>query len=536
MKIVRDSASPSAVAQAQRSVATPQRPSGWKVLVVDDEPDVRQLTTLNLRGFEFAGRPLELIEAASAAEAKVKLGEHRDIALALIDVVMETDDAGLKLVEYIRKDLGNAMVRLVIRTGQPGVAPERFVIDNFDIDDYKDKTELTAQKLYTTVRSALKSFRDLQTIELNRLGLARILDVTPELYNLHRDKLEDYFRGVLMQIIGICNLGHSGMISTIDGLVVTLEGKDVCIRAGAGELGDGPDATDRRQKIIELCSLAVTGQAVQEQLRSGAMVVPLSVHGEVLGFVYLEAGETLSHDDRELLRVMANQCAAALDNFRLHHNLEESYDQAIDMLGQAAEFKDSATGTHIRRIQEYTRRLALALGLSEEEAKLHAKSSRLHDVGKVGIPDNILRKPGRLSESEFALIQRHTQIGDSILKRSPSLASSRIVARSHHERWDGTGYPDRLAGEAIPLSARIVAVVDVFDALVSHRPYKGIWVADKAINEIRQGIGSHFDPRIADSFIGLFERGELDDLITAAGEQAKTASISGAESVFSASQ
>jgi HD-GYP domain-containing protein (c-di-GMP phosphodiesterase class II) len=106
------------------------------------------------------------------------------------------------------------------------------------------------------------------------------------------------------------------------------------------------------------------------------------------------------------------------------------------------------------------------------------------------------------------------------------------VARSHHERWDGTGYPDRLAGEAIPFSARIVAVVDVFDALVSHRPYKGIWAADKAINEIRKGIGSHFDPKIAEGFIGLFERGELNDLIAAANEQAEKPSISGAESVF----
>jgi response regulator RpfG family c-di-GMP phosphodiesterase len=536
LKILRDGSSTSAVANSTHKPSTPVRPSGWKVLVVDDEPDVRQLTALNLRGFEFAGRPLELIEAASAAEAKVRLEEHKDIALALIDVVMETDDAGLKLVEYIRKGLGNAMVRLVIRTGQPGVAPERYVIDNFDIDDYKDKTELTAQKLYTTVRSALKSFRDLQTIELNRLGLSRILEVTPELYNLHVDKLEEYFRGVLMQIIGLCNLGHSGMISTIDGLVVTIEGKEVCIRAGAGELTGSTEAAERRQQIIQLCSQIVTGKTAGDQLRGGAMVMPLSVHGEVLGFVYLEAGDVLSSDDRELIQVMANQCAAALDNFRLHHSLEESYDQAIDMLGQAAEFKDSATGTHIRRIQEYTRRLALELGVSEAEAAIHARASRLHDVGKVGIPDNILRKPGRLNESEFAVIQRHTHIGDSILKRSPSLASSRIVARSHHERWDGTGYPDRLAGEAIPLSARIVAVVDVFDALVSHRPYKGTWGASKAIDEIRRGSGSHFDPRIAESFISLFDRGELNDLIAAANEQANEASISGAEKLFSASQ
>ena len=412
MKIVRKLAE-------SDSAAPKLRVAPWKVLVVDDEPDVRRLTALNLRGFQFAGRPLELIEAASAAEAREKLQAHPDIAMALVDVVMETDDAGLKLVEYIRTDLKNRMMRLVIRTGQPGVAPERFVIDNFDIDDYKDKTELTVQKLYTTVRSALKGYRDLQTIELNRIGLARILDVTPELYNLHIDQLEDYFRGVLMQIIGICNLGHSGMISTIDGLVATLEGKELRIRAGIGEFGGGADGELRRHEVTELCSQAVLSHEMPSELRHGAMVVPLQIKHEVLGFVYLESGDELSMDDRELIQVMANQCAAALDNFRLHHSLEESYDEAIDMLAQVAEFKDSATGTHIRRLQEYTRRMAKALGCADAEAEVYAKASRLHDVGKVGIPDNILRKPGKLTAEEFAVMQRHTRIGDTVLARSP---------------------------------------------------------------------------------------------------------------------
>ena len=395
MKIVKSAQARSAVKPAHRDP--------WRVLVVDDEPDVRRLTALNLRGFEFAGRPVDLIEAGSAAEARERLREHPDLALALIDVVMETDDAGLKLVEFIRNDLSNLMVRLIIRTGQPGAAPERYVIDNFDIDDYKDKTELTAQKLYTTVRSALKNFRDLQKIDLNRQGLARILEVTPELYNLHQDRLQDYFRGVLMQIVGICNLGHSGLISTIDGLVMTVEGEHLQIRAGAGHLDTDREADPRCDEVVSICSRAVLSPGTPSGLRDGSLVVPLQVKGEILGFVYLEAHEELSRADRDLIQVMANQCAAALDNFRLHRSLEESYDQAIDMLGQVAEFKDSATGTHIRRIQEYTFRLARALGYSAEEAEIYAKASRLHDIGKVGIPDHILRKPGSLRRTSLRL-------------------------------------------------------------------------------------------------------------------------------------
>ncbi|HOL64025.1 MAG TPA: DUF3369 domain-containing protein [Accumulibacter sp.] len=503
------------IPKPQRTAAERQLPrlEPWKLLVVDDEPDVRRLTVLNLHGFEFASRPLEIIEAASAREARIKLREHRDIAMALIDVVMESDDAGLKLVEYIRENLGNRLIRLIIRTGQPGVAPERYVIDNFDIDDYKDKTELTAQNLYTTVRAGIKSYRDLQTIELNRLGLTRILDVTPELYNLHRDRLEEYFRGVLMQIIGICNLEHSGIISTIDGLVATMEGDDIRIRAGTGDFRTGAESEFRRQQISELCSRVVLNQEHPKELRHNAMVVPLRIKEEVLGFVYLESRVELTAEDRELIQVMANQCAAALDNFRLHHSLEQSYDEAIDMLGHVAEFKDSATGRHIHRIQEYTRRLALALGCPEGEAELYAKASRLHDVGKVGIPDNLLRKTGPLNREEYNAMQRHTRIGDAVLSRSVSLGVARVIARSHHEHWDGSGYPNGLHGVEIPFAARVVAVADVFDALVSRRPYKEPWHPERAAAEIEANSGTHFDPQVVKAFMQLFRQHELDDLI-----------------------
>ncbi|MDP1733121.1 MAG: DUF3369 domain-containing protein [Sulfuritalea sp.] len=494
------------------------RQQPWLVLVVDDEPDVRQLTTLNLRGFEFAGRPLQLIEAGSAEEARRVLHEQPGIALALIDVVMETDDAGLKLVEFIRGELRNVMIRLVIRTGQPGVAPERYVIDNFDIDDYKDKTELTVQKLYTTVRSALKSYRDLQTIEINRAGLHRILDVTPELYSLHREKLEDYFHGLLLQIIGVCNLGRSGMISTIDGLVATMEGSDIRVRSGTGELDDGPGSESRRREIAELCAQTILKGEPPEKLRSSALIIPMQVHGETLGFVYLEAHEKISTADRELIQIMANQCAAALDNFYLHQSLEESYDQAIDTLAEVAEFKDSATGAHIRRIEEYTRRLALELGLDPAVADAYAQASRLHDVGKVGIADSILRKPAPLSRDEYEVMKRHTRIGDTILRRSPAMALARSVARAHHEYWNGCGYPDGLRGEEIPLEARIVAVVDVFDALVSTRPYKGPWDPDKAILQLTQESGTHFDPDVVRALVALYQRGTLNDLIASAND------------------
>jgi len=206
----------------------------WKLLVVDDEPDVLEVTRLNLRKFKFDERELEILEAKSAHEAREILESERNIAVALIDVVMETDDAGLKLVEYIREELKNNMIRLVIRTGQPGIAPERFVIENYDIDDYRDKTELTTTRLFTTVRSAIKAYRDLKVIDLNRQGLERVLEAAPEIYHIGNISLQKFFEGVLTQIVGLCNLSEGSFISTIPGMIATLEGTDIVVQASTG--------------------------------------------------------------------------------------------------------------------------------------------------------------------------------------------------------------------------------------------------------------------------------------------------------------
>lgn len=157
-------------------------PAPWLVLVVDDDPQVHQMTSVLLRDFEFEGRPFEMIKALSAADARAVLVERPDIPVVLLDVVMETDDAGLRLVRHIREDLANTRMRIILRTGQPGQAPERDVVVAYDVNDYKAKSELTAQKLFTALVGALRSWRDIVTIERHRQGLERIVDATPALF------------------------------------------------------------------------------------------------------------------------------------------------------------------------------------------------------------------------------------------------------------------------------------------------------------------------------------------------------------------
>jgi CHASE2 domain-containing sensor protein len=187
------------------------------------------------------------------------------------------------------------------------------------------------------------------------------------------------------------------------------------------------------------------------------------------------------------------------------HDLRETELEMIQRLGQAVESRDEETGDHIGRITSLCHRLALAAGLSVEEAELVQRASAMHDVGKIAIPDEILRKPGPLAPEERAIMQRHTSIGARLLSgsRSPLVQMAETIARTHHERWDGTGYPARLAGEEIPLGGRICALCDVFDALVSKRPYKPAWPVDRALEEIRRGSGTQFDPNLTQLFLDL---------------------------------
>ena len=186
--------------------------------------------------------------------------------------------------------------------------------------------------------------------------------------------------------------------------------------------------------------------------------------------------------------------------------------EIVQRLGQAVESRDEETGDHIARIASLSHRLALAAGMSPDEAELVQRASAMHDVGKIAIPDAILRKPGPLSAEERRIMQRHAEIGGDMLagSRSPLVQLGEVIARTHHERWDGLGYPKGLQGEDIPLAGRICAVCDVFDALISARPYKEPWPLDAALAEIRAQSGRHFDPRLVELFLAM-----ADDLETA---------------------
>ncbi len=195
--------------------------------------------------------------------------------------------------------------------------------------------------------------------------------------------------------------------------------------------------------------------------------------------------------------------------------LEEARAEILERLARAAEFRDDATGLHTRRVARTAALLAERLGLPPGQVELIRRAAPLHDVGKIGVPDAVLLKKGSLDRADAEAMHSHTEIGAEILSgsRVVLLGVGREIALTHHEWWDGSGYPSGLQGEAIPISGRLVAVADVYDALTHVRPYKEAWSPAEAVAEIERRSGTHFDPYVVAAFVELFHEGQLDELL-----------------------
>jgi HD-GYP domain-containing protein (c-di-GMP phosphodiesterase class II) len=238
------------------------------------------------------------------------------------------------------------------------------------------------------------------------------------------------------------------------------------------------------------------------------LVIPIRNHeGEVIGAYQainkMTESNQFSAKDLENLSLAATYSGKSLEAAILNQEIEETQKEIIYTMGEIGESRSKETGNHVKRVAEYSKLLAVRYGLNEQEAELLKMSSPMHDIGKVAIPDAILKKPGKLTDEEYDTMKTHTVIGYNLLKNSRRkiLKTAATVARSHHEKWNGTGYPDRLTGEEIPLYGRITALADVFDALASDRYYKKAWELDRIINLFREERGEHFDPQLVDIFL-----------------------------------
>lgn len=507
------------------------RSEPWSVLIVDDEEEVHAVTRLVLRDFAFHGRRLQLESAYSAAEAREILSRRRDFALILLDVVMESDDAGLQLVRYIRETLNNDAVRIILRTGQPGQAPEEEVIVCYDINDYKAKTELTHKKLFTTVVAALRTYEHIHTIDQSRAGLNKIVDSSSDLHRLH--SMQQFANGVLTQLAAFYRVSRGGILCaqlTEDertGQARRSNGRtpaSISVFAGSGcyeEAARDPARKairDDEMQVVQRCLLTEQHQYAPHY----SCLFIRTPHDRRIA-VYMLSEEALDPIDRSIIEVFCSKISVGFDNVQLYEQLRNAHRATVVALAGAAEFRDTDTGDHVMRVATITEHVARTLHrmghyrdeLNEMFLDQVGTASILHDIGKVSTPDHILLKPAKLEQDEWAIMQQHVPNGANILAKAMSMVDSgsylvlgKQIAEAHHERFDGSGYPLGLSGTDIPLAARIVAVADVFDALTNERPYKKAWPMQDAIDYIHDRAGSHFDPLVVEAFLAVMQHPE----------------------------
>ncbi|MFZ9611588.1 MAG: DUF3369 domain-containing protein [Methylococcales bacterium] len=476
----------------------------WKVMIVDDEKDVHGVTLLALEGVEFDGRPIDFISCYSGQEARNKLQQYSDIALILLDVVMEEDDSGLALVRFIREEMHNTMTRIVLRTGQAGQAPEKNIIVDYDINDYKEKTELTATKLFTLMYSSLRAYRDIKTIEASRLGLKHIIDASADFFKL--SSLEHFAKGVLDQLSAFIQTNPAAIHikkDFIQGLALTFSEQGWRVISGTGKYSNFSNL--EISQVLPKPAIQKLEQVKNPRtniLEEGYLI---SYFEDSMGHknaLIFEGVDKLTNLEQDLIEIFTRNISVSFENIHLNHELDESQKEIIYLLGSAVEFRSLETGNHIKRVAEVCYILGLHAGLTEHQAQILKQASPLHDLGKIGIPDSILKKPGQLDAEERKIMMSHVNIGHTMLSNSKReiLKAAAIIALEHHECWDGSGYPFGKHGDQIHLYGRIAALADVSDALFSSRCYKDPWPVEKVLEFLREQQGKHFDPHLVDLF------------------------------------
>ena len=477
----------------------------WRILVVDDDESVHQITKLVLADAVIEHRKLDIVSAYSKKEAKEILLQDDNFCMAFVDVVMETDHAGLELVEWIRKEQRNQAIRLILRTGQAGSAPEAKVIKEFDINDYKEKTDFTAGKMTTTVYASIRAYRDIMTIQRSLDAFKQLIKSTHDLLKI--SQFRPFGSAALNHLLTLMDVESSALYiarSQRDfdehstNLIIACTGKYV----SESDCLENSDISDDVKAVIQ--------KAFDEKKHfadKDYFVGYYETSPDASSVLYIEFEDDAEHFRSSLAELFATNVALILESLTKQHEIEKTQKELLFIVGEAIEKRSKETGSHVKRVALICEKLARSLNAEEMFVQAIKLAAPLHDLGKVAVPERILHKPGKLDEQEWKIMQTHAEVGAELLAQSKAKISKlgAKMAKYHHENWDGTGYPEGLSGEDIPLEARIMAIADVFDALGADRSYQGRWDDDKIKSYLIEQRGKKFQPELVDIFINNFE-------------------------------
>ncbi|WP_057831829.1 HD domain-containing phosphohydrolase [Colwellia sp. TT2012] len=477
----------------------------WRILVIDDDESVHQVTKLVLADAEIEHRKLQIVSAFSSKQAKEIMLNDNSFCMAFVDVVMETDHAGLELVEWIRKDLKNQAIRLVLRTGQAGSAPEAKVIKEFDINDYKEKTDFTANKMITTVYASIRAYRDIMTIQRSLDAFKKLIATTHDLLKINQ--LKNFGSAALAHLLTLMNVESSALYiarTQIDfakkstSSIIACTGKYVCESDSLESSNIDKQVKARIQQVF------IDKNHYRDE---SCFVGYYQASSHSASVLYIEFEDDNEHFKASLAELFATNVALVFESITKQQEIEKTQRELLFIVGEAVEARSKETGAHVRRVAIICEILATKFGLEKSFVEAIRLAAPLHDLGKIAIPEHILHNPGKLEGKDWEIMKSHAQIGADMLEKS-TVSISKLAARLanyHHENWDGSGYPKGLKGEDIPVEARIMAVADVFDALGSKRCYKEPWSAEKIKEFLLSQSGIKFEAKLVNIMVEDFD-------------------------------
>ncbi len=487
----------------------------WRVLVVDDNRDALRATRLALEGCCFHGRPAEVMAARSALDAEPILRRFPDIALILLDVVMEPNNPGLGLVRTVRDGLGNHAVRFILRSRQTGAVSVMRAVADYDINDCYAEGELTEERLTARVVLALRAYQQRRRQEDASAALSHLVEAAVGMFRA--SDLPELFKVLLVQWLEL--FGDGGVADALfcarQRDHVTLDDETVVVSGFGRYAGDLSKSIQQAASAEDAAAIEAVIAGQQSMLDRDRTIIPIQLVDRWSGALMIAAGLPETSAMRKLVDSFGAITTTALENFYRLLELRRSNKATVVTLAELAEQRGVEAGEHVFRVARLSSEIARELKRSGvcadriDDSFLDAMgwASMLHDIGKIGVPDHILNKTGALNGDERVLMERHARMGAQALDKARRLAIANRhldlgweIALRHHEWFDGSGYPDRLKGEDIPLSARIAAVADVFDTLTSLQLFKPAWRFEDAIAYIIDGAGRQFDPAVVEAF------------------------------------
>ncbi len=474
--------------------------NAFSILALDDDPI---MTSTVQAYFQRSGYRVDVENDPLRAIERIRNGKYD---ILLLDFLM-TPICGDQVVEEIRKF--DRELFIILLTGHKTMAPPIRTIRALDIQGYYEKSDRFDQ-LELLVESCVKAIRQMRTIRSYQDGLTSVIEALPEIY--HLQSIDHILDGVQHAMTGV--LGSTGSLLVLDHTCCGIDPREAPACRYLSRTTGTQIASMENEQIEEIFQ-SLQGKTCL--IRKKTMIFPLLSDNQMIGFLGVEMEKEPAYNQIQLMGIFARQVSESLSNSFLHNlvqkknneldeansRLQENYAEMITAVRKMVDAKDFYTRNHSDRVSFYAVELARSMGRDDAYCERLKVAGMFHDIGKVGVPDGILLKESKLTPEEFDAIKTHSARGAELLSEMTCFRDLLPAIRYHHERYDGTGYPDGLAGEKIPEQARMIAVADAFDAMTSDRRYRSSLGTERAIEELKRGRGGQFDPAMVDVFVQL---------------------------------